>query len=219
MKKTCLILGGGSDIGSAIVKELASSHVVHWTSFNTKPRADQPGIHRMCDLRDVEQVRRVFEELPQMDVLVTAAFPFLESDNLDFAGYLAVEPFLRAHVLAITLAAEKMKGGKIFNILGQCVERGLPGGAFYSGAFAFLHNYANSINGKEGKARKVSICDLLLGPVDTREWSGLSPDVVLRYKAKVAQFISPQQVAETVRFLESQEVLPSTFKLDAYYGY
>ena len=30
-------------------------------------------------------------------------------------------------------------GGKIINMLDQCVARGLPGGAFYSAAFAFLH--------------------------------------------------------------------------------
>lgn len=112
-----------------------------------------------------------------------------------------------------------MHGGKIFNLLGQCIERGLPGAAFYSAAFAFLHNWGNSINGREGKAGKVAVCDLALGPVNTRTWSGLSDEVVARYKAKVQQFIPPAQVAETILFLANQPVLPSTFKLDAYYGY
>ncbi len=103
-------------------------------------------------------------------------------------------------------------------MLGQCVDRGLPGGAFYSAAFAFLHNYGNSINAGEGKAGTISVCDLLLGPVDTREWSGLSDEVVERYKAKVSQFISPQQVADTVAFLAKQPVMPRKFVLDAYYG-
>ena len=126
---------------------------------------------------------------------------------------------MRMHVLVLTEVGKKMNGGKVINILGQCVERGLPGGAFYSAAFAFLHNYGNSINGREGKAGKILICDLLLGPVDTREWNGLSEEIVLRYRTKVSQFVSPQQVAETVAFLARQEVMPSTFKLDAYYGY
>lgn len=216
-KKNCLIIGGGSDIGSAVVRALHPDYEITWSYFNTQ--ASLPGKSIKCDLTKLDQINNLFSQIQRIDLLVTAAFPFLECDNLDFNGYLQAELFLRGHVYAITHAAKKMNDGKIFNILGQCVERGLPGGAFYSGAFAFLHNLGNSINAREGKAGKISVCDLLLGPVDTREWSGLSEEVVNRYKQKVRDFINPEQVAETIKFLASQKILPSTFKLDAYYGY
>ncbi|MEY4723136.1 MAG: hypothetical protein RLZZ324_649 [Candidatus Parcubacteria bacterium] len=226
----CLVIGGGSDIGSAIVRELhAREHEVLWTYFSTE--RDQPGKGIRCDLTDLLQVRELFDSIGgDIRLMVTAAFPFLECGNLDFDGYDKAEAFLRGHVYATTRFgnAWRMREGKIINLLGQCVERGLPGGAFYSAAFAFLHNYGNSINAREAKAHRgdaidraknLAVCDLLLGPVDTREWSGLSKEVVGRYEAKVSRFIAPEQVARTVAFLSEQDVMPSTFKLDAYYGY
>lgn len=217
--KKCLVIGGGSDIGASIVKTMhKSGYEVYWTFFNTE-RRDMPSKGIKCDLRNQENIRGVFRKFSSIDVLVMAAFPFFEDDNLDFDGYIKAEKFLRGHILSMILASEKMNNGKIFNILGQCVERGLPGGAFYSGSFAFLHNFGNSINAREGKQSKVSVCDLLLGPVDTREWNGLSEEVINRYKSKVKDFINPQQVADSVAFFSEQPILPSTFKLDAYYGY
>lgn len=220
MQKKCLILGGGSDIGRAIVAEFArKDHEVFWTYWNT--RVEQPGTVISCDLRDTEQTREMLEMVGGgIDLLVTSSMPFLESDNLDFEGYVAIEPFLRAHVYVFTRMRDLMNhDGRIVNMLGQCVERGLPGGAFYSAVFAFLHNLGNSINGREGKMKRLSVCDILLGPVDTREWSGLSDEVITRYRSRVAQFLSPEQVAQTVRFIAESEVMPSIFKLDAYYGY
>lgn len=220
MAKKCLVIGGGSDIGrEAVIAASQQGYDVIWTYRNSD--IANVGTKFRCDIREQGDIDRLFEMLgaQNIDLCITASFPFIESDNFNFDAYLEVERILRGHVYALTQVATRMSGGKIFNVLGQCVERGLPGGAFYSAAFAFLHNWANSINGREGKTGKVSVCDLLLGPVDTREWSGLSEEVVARYKAKVQQFISPRQVAETILFLASQPVLPSTFKLDAYYGY
>ena len=222
MTKNVLVLGGASDIGRAIITEFHPDYDVVSTYFNSTDVARTlPGKALRCDIRDLKQIDYVFEQFKDgLDLLITSAFPFLEGDNLDFQGYLEAELFLRGHVYTITKAAKIMtKGGKIFNILGQCVERGLPGGAFYSASFAYLHNLGNSINAKEGKTGKISVCDLLLGPVNTREWNNLSDEVVNRYKEKVVGFIEPKQIAETVRFLAEQTITPSTFKLDAYYGY
>ena len=152
--KKCLIFGGGSDIGAATVNALANEYEIVWTFYGTK-RSDLPGKAIKCDLRDIGQVAELLDQVDSLDLLVTSSFPFLESANLDFEGYTKAEKFLRAHVLILTEVGKKMNGGKIINILGQCVERGLPGAAFYSAAFAFLHNYGNSVNGREGKAGKV----------------------------------------------------------------
>jgi len=218
MKKTCLVIGGGSDIGAEIVKILDKDYNVTWSYFNTF-RSESPGESVKCDLRDTEQIDYLFSQVENLDLLITASFPFLECDNFDYQGYLEAEAFLRGHVYAIIEAKKRMENGKIFNILGQCVERGLPGGAFYSGAFAFLHNWGNSINGREGKSGKAAVCNLLMGPVNTREWDGLSEEVVNRYKEQVADFIDPKEIAETIKFLASKKTLPSTYKWDGYYGY
>lgn len=224
--KNCLIIGGGSDIGGAIVRQLhTAGYNVFATYFKSGEAAKNlPCKTFKCDLSSITQTKEVMKEISnvmegQIDLLVTSAFPFLEGDAFDFQSYLAAEEILRGHILVMTLARKKMAvGAKIINILGQCVERGLPGAAFYSAAFAFLNNYGNSINGREGKHNNMSVCSLLLGPVDTREWSGLSPEILARYKSKVAGFITTKQIAETVQFIFQQAIVPSTFKLDAFYG-
>ncbi|MDO8669550.1 MAG: hypothetical protein Q7K65_04620 [Candidatus Buchananbacteria bacterium] len=217
--KNCLVIGGGSDIGAAIVRELDLDYNVLWTFCHTE-RKDLPGKRFFCDMTNEKSIGELFQAIDDLDLVVMAAFPFMEGDSFDFQAYLDAEAFLRGHIFALTYAADcLLDKGRIINILGQCVERGLPGAAFYSAAFAFLHNWGNSVNGSEGKAGGMCVCDLLLGPVNTREWDGLSPEVVERYKAKVRNFIEPQQVAETVKFLAAQAVMPSTFKLDAYCGY
>jgi len=221
LAKNCLVIGGGSDIGGAIVRQLhAAGHNVTSTYFHSCEQAKKlPGKIIKCNLNHVVEILDVLDVTGNLDLLVTSAFPFIEAHNFDYGAYLEAETILRGHIFAITNAVKIMnRGGKIINILGQCVERGLPGAAFYSAAFAFLNNYGNSVNGKEGKEGKVQVCSLLLGPVDTREWSGLSEDVVKRYKTKVADFISTKQVAKTVQLIFEQPIVPSTFKLDAFYG-
>jgi NAD(P)-dependent dehydrogenase (short-subunit alcohol dehydrogenase family) len=221
-RKKALVIGGGSDIGAAIVKEFARSseqYEIVWTYFNTN-RVELPGTSMSCDITKTDEVQHVFDRVGELDILVTAAFPFLLTQSSSFNDYLKIESFLRGHIYAMTQALRNMRSnGRIINMLGQCVERGLPNAAFFSAAFAFLHNFGNTINAVEGKAGRVSVCDFLLGPVDTREWDGLDETVVQRYKDKVQQFINPKQVASMVRYFSEQEVMPSTFKLDAYYGY
>jgi NAD(P)-dependent dehydrogenase (short-subunit alcohol dehydrogenase family) len=221
MKKKCLVFGGGSDIGSEIVQLLDSQgYEVIWTYYSTK--REQPGLSIRCDIRapdcaEVDDVFRGFDG--ELDAVVTAAFPFLESSSLSFKGYVDAEEFLRGHVYIMTKAAQRLsRGGRIINLLGQSIERGLPGAAFYAASFAFLHTLGQSINGFEGKQGRLAVCDLLLGPVETREWAGLSEEIIQRYRQRVAAFIQPKQVAATVAFLLEQPVMPTTFKLDAYFG-
>lgn len=218
-----LVIGGGSDIGGAITRELdGAGYSVVSTYFQSEDQAiDLPGAIQQCDLRDLEQIDRVMQFVgDRLDVLVTAAMPFLEGGSLDFEEYQKIEAILRGHVYAMCEAAKKKHAEslRVFHMLGQCVERGLPGAAHYSGAFAYLDNLGGSINGKEGKVGEVEVCNFRLGPVDTREWDGLSDEIRQRYEEKVRAFIQPEEVARHVRHLLSQRVMPSTFKLDGYYG-
>ncbi|NTW13444.1 MAG: hypothetical protein HGA31_00240 [Candidatus Moranbacteria bacterium] len=141
---------------------------------------------------------------------------FIQVDNLDFEGYLAVRPFLDAHVYVICSAKTMMAyGGRIINMLGQSVERGFPGCAFNAGAFAFLHNLGKSINSKEGREGRLFVCDFLLGPVETRIWNG-HPTEKEEFRSKVSRFISPQEVANAVVIQAGKDILPGSYVFDTY---
>ncbi len=215
--KKALVLGGGSDVGSAIVIALAlASYEVVWTYCNTT-RQENPGKGIFCDLRDMEQVKNLLAGMKDIDLMVTAAIPFIPFDNLDFEGYLAIRPFLDAHVCAITSAKTVMaRGGRIINMLGQSAKHGFSGCAFNAGAFAFLHNLGKSINSKEGREGRLSVCDFLLGPVETRIWNGY-PEEKADFLAKAGKFISPQEVAKTVLEYAGMQLLPGECILNAYH--
>ena len=216
-----LIIGAGSDIGKAVALRLYQEDHITGTYYQSSEAVkDLCGDFFQCDLRDLVQIDQVIQDVPNLDLIVTAAFPFIESSNFDYESYQKVEEILRGHVYLLCQLRNKMRADcRIINILGQCVERGIPEAAFYSAAFAFLHNWGHGINSKEGKEGKVSICDLLLGPVDTREWAGLSMETLQKYRSKVKQFISTKTVADALYHISRMPVMPSTYVLDAYYGY
>lgn len=223
--KKALVFGGSSYIGSMITKKLAfGDHVVHDTYFDHSERCiyglGKDIVHHHCDIRDLNQVHDLIKEVGELDVLVTAAFPWCASDNFDFqGGYLLAEKFLRGHVFAICEVIKIMrKGGKIINILGQCVDKGLPGGAFYSASYAFLHNLSMSINAREGREGKIFSYDLLLGLVSTPAWESLPEEVLQPYREKMFEFIEPAAVADVVKFIVDSRVGPTKFKLDAFYS-
>ena len=115
MKKKCLVIGGGSDIGASIVCALYPEYDITWSYFLTE--RSLPGRRIKCDLTKEESIRDMFSKIEKLDLLVTSSFPFLEGGNLDYEGYLEAEAFLRGHVLAMTLAADKMENGRIINII------------------------------------------------------------------------------------------------------
>lgn len=215
--KRALVIGGSSDIGSAIVRVLvAAGYDTAWTYFGTV-RPENPGRGIFCDLRDMEKVKGLLAGMKDIDLMVMAAIPFVLSDNLDYEGYLAVRPFLDAHVYAITSAKTVVTvGGRIINMLGQSVELGFSGCAFNAGTFAFLHNLGKSINSKEGRAGRLSICDFLLGPVETRIWNG-HPEEKAAFLAKAGRFIQPEEVAKTVLEYAGMEKLPKECVLNPYH--
>src|SRR5262245_33428005 len=107
--KQALVLGGGSDIGYHVVRTLATSGVydkVFWTYWNTHLHSLGQSIQ--MDITSEPSINALFDridtpgELGKIDLMVTAAFPFLECDNLNYEGYLKAEKFLRGHVLAMT---------------------------------------------------------------------------------------------------------------------
>lgn len=219
-KKVALIIGGTSDIGQAIIKVLEVEYQIYFTYFSNDELAKRTsGVGMHCDIQNIRSIRMVFRQFPKLDLMVTCAFPFIENDVLEFSSYLETEPYLRGHVVAVCEAAKKMNsGGKVINLLGQCVDRGLAGAPYYAAAYAYLRNLAMSINASHGRAGRLSVHDILLGPVNTKLWRGVSKEVMTRYRNLVARFIEPREVAEAVLYIARSEIGPTTFKLDAFYS-
>jgi len=219
-----LVIGAGSDIGKQIAIRLSTGNIITGTYYNSPIEAGTcAGNFFQCNLTSKTQICNLIHQVPyRIGLIVTAAMPFIEGDSFDYNKYLEIEAILRGHIYLLCQLKQQEKLSpdcRIINMLGQCVERGIPGAAFYSAAFAFLHNWGHSVNGKEGKAGEISVCDLLLGPVDTREWANLSTETLARYSTRVKQFLTVEDVADAVHYISNMEVMPSTFKWDSYYGY
>ena len=221
MKKgNALILGGTSDIGVSTIKTLKKYFQIYFTYYSNASRARRlPGIRYQCDVTNIAQVAEVFQKVPSLDLMVTAAFPYTPTNSLDYHGYREVEPYLRGHVAAICLASEKMKsGGKIINLLGQSAIYGMPGGAHYSASFAYLKILGDVINAEHGRKGKISVHNILLGPVDTKIWKNVSNSVIKKYRRRVQRFMSPQEVAEIIKQIALSEIGPTQLIYDAFYS-
>ncbi|HSV94579.1 MAG TPA: SDR family NAD(P)-dependent oxidoreductase [Spirochaetia bacterium] len=213
MKKVALIFGASSTIGGCISKELSQEYETINTYFHTPiPNAFK------VDIRDFDQIDYLIKNLPRLDVLVLSSFPFIEADPFDFNSYSQTESIHTGHMRAICDAAPLLmkNNGRIVNILGQCVRNGLPAAPHYSAFFAAMHNFGKSVNGTYGKSKKISVVDVLLAAVDTREWNGISPEIKKRYEEKMSQFISPSEVAKRVAFELSCEVMATELVIDGY---
>lgn len=174
-----------------------------------------------CDIRDLDQVDKVFASITELDLLVTSAFPFLEDNPFNWAAFENAQRLFAGHVRAMHNASTLMtNGGRMVNILGQCVRNGLPSAPHYSMFFAALHNYGKSINGnpRYGKARKnpIQVLDVLIAASDTREWDGVSAAVKASYEKGMSQFIPPEEVALRVLFELGLEVMATELVVDGY---
>ena len=220
IKMKALIFGGTSDIGYALT-EILEEYTKYTTYFSNAERA-RKSLARdyfKCDITDPNQIESVFDNFSSLDLIVTCAFPFIESDSLSFEGYLRVEPYLRGHVLITSLGAKKMnKGGKIINLLGQSADHGLPGAAHYGASFAYLENLGKSINAEYGRAGNVSVHNLLLGPVDTKLWKDVPRSERERFEKKVVKFLDPWEIARLIRHIALSKVGPTKLVLDGFYS-
>lgn len=216
--KTALVIGGGSDIGASVVSALHNDDWnVIWTYCNTD--RDLPGTKHQIDLTQLNQLVSFINSInTKVDLIFTAAIPFWEADNTDFQAYLKILPFLTAHMYLMTEGSKLLnQGGKIISTLGQCVNQGIPGASFYSAVFAHLHNWSKSTHKTEGRQGKFHVCNLLVGPVNTREWASSSEEMVAEYKNKVLRFIEPEELASQVVFIANSSMPPTEFLMDAYY--
>lgn len=219
MERNVLIFGGSSNIGSAIINELTTDYNIYFTYFSNKNTSKKITCEKFyCDFRNLENILDVVKNVPSLDLVVTSGFPFIKSKAQDFDKYLETEKYLQGHVFLISSLINKnkmRKNSKIIDILGQCAERGFKEGVYYAASFSFLNNLSKSIN--SSKEYNFSICDVLLGAVDTKIWEEVPKDIRERYSQR-GKFVSTNEVAKYVKNIALSENVPTKFVLDGFYS-
>lgn len=217
-EKNAIIFGGSSDIGVGIIHALEKHYNINYTYYSNK-QVDVKHKSFKCDLRDIENIQNIFDELSDIDLIVTSSFPFISTDPLNFTHYIEIESFLKGHIKIICEGAKKLnKGGKIINILGQSADYGLPSAPHYSASFSYLDNMSKSINATYGRKGVFSIHNLLLGPVETKLWNGVSDGEREAFNKRVVKFTLPKQIGQEVLHIASSEVGPTKIVLDSFYS-
>lgn len=210
--KTLLVAGSSSDIGREIVYRAMDNGWQTVGTFNSTLPQGHEVFH--CDLKDSNSIDEFFRRLEgrKLDAVVMSSFPFLTSDPMDIDQANEAISLLAGHIRFLSLATKRLaSGGRIINILGQCVNSGLVEASHYSGAFAYMHNWAAAVNShpRYGKAGKVWITDLLLALVDTRELYGMTDEDKDRYAASMLRLITAEEVAYQV-FAQIESPFPVT---------
>lgn len=218
MAKKALIIGGGSDMGRAIIERLRPYYSICYT-YNTFKEDLPKDVCFQLDITNADAIKKVFEQVGELDLIVTAAFPYINTDPASFDDYLKIERFLQGHVAIFTLAHQYLnKGGLLVNLLGQSADHGLPSAPHYGASFAYIDNLAKSYNAKYGRAGEMKVFNLQLGPVETSLWAGVSHQERNYFEKKVSSFIDPSEVAELVYNIAQMKVTPTKLVLDGFFS-
>lgn len=205
-------------MGRAIINKISKDYTV-WFTYNTLRDNLLDGNRLQLDIRDVASISNTFKEVGELDLIVTASFPYINTslDSLD--DYQMMEPYLRGHVAIFTHASQYLKaGGLLINLLGQSADYGLPSAPHYGASFAYLDNLSKSYNARYGRNGKMKVVNLQLGPVETSLWSGVSAEERKYFENKVQAFIDPEQVATMVSQLAEMKVVPTKVVIDGFFS-
>jgi NAD(P)-dependent dehydrogenase (short-subunit alcohol dehydrogenase family) len=218
--KDALVIGGSGDIGSAVIDELKKDYNINFTYCKNQKRSDEiEGKAYQFDFsRNTKNVLNSFiSKIDNLDVLVTAAFPFMMADAFKLEGYEKIEPYLRSYLTINTLAAQKMKeNGKLINIIGSSANFGSGKAPYSAACYAFIDNWAKGANATYGKKGGVQVCNLLLGPVETKRWGGLSEELRAKYNSDIREFLQPADVAKYVRNIIDSSIVPTSIVIDSF---
>ena len=218
MKKKALVVGAGSDMGRCIINRLGSEYDICYT-YRSKRDNLPEGTSFQLDITNIEAIEAVFAQIGELDLIVTASFPYINTslDSLD--DYTMMERYLRGYVAIFTLAKKYLnKGGLLVNLLGQSADFGLPSAPHYGASFAYIDNLAKSYNARYGRAGIMNVFNLQLGPVETALWAGVSADERKYFEDRVQAFIDPKEVAELIYNVARMKVIPTKLVLDGYFS-
>lgn len=205
--RNVLILGINSTLGIAIEQVLLELGYTVWGSYcNTTSPSGENRFH--CDLREMDQIHRLIEQLPpKLFAVINCAVPFYEDANPK-----AAEVWNIYYGLLTTfefIAPRLEEWGKFVSLVGQCVvTEDINGAVEYTNVLKSIHAWNMDFNEKFASLARKHAVSYCLGMTDTRELSSLSPALVESYRATVPDFVDPTDVGLSIAVHLSMNVLP-----------
>jgi 3-oxoacyl-[acyl-carrier protein] reductase len=215
MSRVVLVTGGAKGIGLACARAFAAAGDQVAVTYRSAPPADADGLLCVpCDVTDSAQVDAAFaaveEALGPVEVLVANAgitndMLVLRMDEDAFSS--VVDTNLTGGFRLARRAVQKMmraRFGRIIFISSVVASTGQAGQANYSASKAGLVGLARSL-AREFASRHITVNVVAPGPITTDMTAALSDDrqAAITDAVPLGRFGTPEEVAETVRFLAS----------------
>jgi 3-oxoacyl-[acyl-carrier protein] reductase len=217
MSRVVLVTGGAKGIGLACARAVAAAGDRVAVTYRSAPPvgSDADGLLCVpCDVTDSDQVDAAFtaveEALGPVEVLVANAgitndMLVLRMDEAAFGS--VVDTNLTGGFRLARRAVQKMmraRFGRIIFISSVVAATGQAGQANYSASKAGLVGLARSL-AREFASRHITVNVVAPGPISTDMTAALSDDrqAAITEAVPLGRFGTPEEVAETVRFLAS----------------
>jgi 3-oxoacyl-[acyl-carrier protein] reductase len=212
-----MVTGGSRGIGLACAKAFAAAGDRVAVTYRSGPPAEADAVGLLCvacDVTDAAQVDAAFTaveaELGPVEVLVANAgitndMLVLRMDDTAFASVLDTN--LTGGFRTAKRAVQKMmraRWGRVIFISSVVGAAGQAGQANYAASKAGLVGLARSL-AREFAARHITVNVVAPGPITTEMTAALSDDrqSLITDAVPLGRFGTPEEVAETVRFLAS----------------
>ncbi|GAA2834608.1 NADP-dependent 3-hydroxy acid dehydrogenase YdfG [Leucobacter komagatae] len=204
-RPVALVTGATGGMGSAIVRELATTHRVIAVGRGREELAelaDETGaVPWAVDLTDGAALAEHAEGLDRLDVLVHAAarggsLSVTDARAEDWAEHFAVNVTAPAELTRLTLPLLRASQGTVVFIGSGAGTRPVPGSAVYTATKHALRGVADVLRIDEEPFR-VRVVTLAPGQTDTAMLRANIPSADYRPE----RYIRPESVAETVRFV------------------
>ncbi|WP_327432679.1 SDR family NAD(P)-dependent oxidoreductase [Streptomyces sp. NBC_01236] len=218
--KVAVITGGGSGIGKACARRLAGEGAaVVVADIDGKAgeqvadelvAAGHRARHIDCDVAVADDWRRLAEQVPHVDVLVSNAYaltvgPAHELAEQDWDRVVDVclkATYLGLRALHAPLVAAR---GSVVAVSSVHAHIGSPGFSAYAAAKGGLEALVRQLAVEYGPALRVNA--VVPGPIDTPQWSGMPAQGMREEAARTVlnRFGRAEEVAAAVAFLASPE--------------
>jgi NAD(P)-dependent dehydrogenase (short-subunit alcohol dehydrogenase family) len=227
--KVALITGGNRGIGLAVARALlaegcqvlisARDQSALNRAANEISRKRTKAVPLVCDVRDPENVQRMFAALKErcggLDILVNNAgisHANLRVANLPVESWEEVIATNLTGMFLVTRAALPLmnRGGAIVNNLSIAAQRVFPGSSAYNASKHGALGFTNTLR-EELREHGIRVIALLAGATDTALWSTLWPDAPRRKMmsaSTVAQAVVRALTLPLESTLEELRILP-----------
>jgi NAD(P)-dependent dehydrogenase (short-subunit alcohol dehydrogenase family) len=216
--KKALVTGATSGIGRAIAVKLAEAGATVYVTGRRAElgketvghieKAGGTGHFIVADVANIDDVRRLAEEVGEVDLLVNNAgiFPFSPTPEQSLDGYQQVfDVNVRAAYFLTAALAPAMvakKEGAIVNVSSVAGQVGTPIGSVYNASKAAMDALTRSWATEFGAAG-VRVNSVAPGPIATEAVAGIDMFHEISSATPLTRAGRPEEIAEAVLFLAS----------------